>query len=218
MAADRYFGTYARFETRSKKDAGALLGADNLVGDRFSIVFETEDGVTRAWMKNRFGALTGRFDEHVSRQLQLLQAREWELVALLSFVAFTDRPDPGFYWGQAVIIAFDPADEEAMETFVDRVGDLLQEGIRPAVDLGKQGVETMLEHQGDWTPAERVPMPEREEGTVIMKQRRKASENFIEQGRAGNKGCLAAGWLFNTLLVAVVVAAFAFTLRSCGVL
>ncbi len=218
MAADRYFGTYARFETRSKKDAGALLGADNLVGDQYSIVFETEDGVTRAWMKNRFGALTGRFDEHVSRQLQLLSAREWKLVALLSFVAFTDRPEPGFYWGQAAVIAFDPADEAAMEMFVGRVGKLLQEGIRPAVDLGKQGVETVLEHQGDWTPAERVPMPEREEGTVVMKQRRKTSENFIEHGRAGNKGCLAAGWIFNTALVAAVVFAFLVALRSCGVL
>ena len=32
MQAERYFGTYARFNTLSKKDAAILLGADNPIG------------------------------------------------------------------------------------------------------------------------------------------------------------------------------------------
>ena len=62
MADIPYFGTYARFDTASKKDAAVLLGADNLVGDVFDIEFVTEDGVRTAWMKNRFGAMVGFFE------------------------------------------------------------------------------------------------------------------------------------------------------------
>ena len=32
-----YFSMYARFETESKEDAAAFLGADNIIGDAFSI-------------------------------------------------------------------------------------------------------------------------------------------------------------------------------------
>ena len=30
-----YFSMYARFETESKEDAAAFLGADNIIGDAF---------------------------------------------------------------------------------------------------------------------------------------------------------------------------------------
>ena len=62
MLTERYFGTYARFETISKREAAPLLGADNLVGDEFSIDFQIEDGTSIAWLKNRFGAVIGRLD------------------------------------------------------------------------------------------------------------------------------------------------------------
>ena len=52
-----YAGAYERFDTISKKEASALVGADNLVGDRFSIEFKVENGVVTAWMKNKFNAL-----------------------------------------------------------------------------------------------------------------------------------------------------------------
>ena len=58
MQAERYFGTYARFETKSKKDAAALLGADNLVGDVFELEFIVRDKKNVAWLKNRFGGLS----------------------------------------------------------------------------------------------------------------------------------------------------------------
>ena len=62
-----YSGSYERFDTVSKKEASVLMGADNLVGDRFAIEFKTDNGTTVAWMKNKFGALVGYFNPEVSR-------------------------------------------------------------------------------------------------------------------------------------------------------
>ncbi|MFR4804746.1 MAG: hypothetical protein ACLT98_16355 [Eggerthellaceae bacterium] len=61
MQAERYFGTYARFDTLSKRCCNPAR-ADNPIGDVFEIVFQTDNGVSTAWMKNRFGALIGFLD------------------------------------------------------------------------------------------------------------------------------------------------------------
>lgn len=212
MQTERYFGTYARFDTKSKRDAAALLGADNLVGDQFDIVFENEDGATVAWMKNRFGALIGFFDASTSRQLQVLAARGWTLKALLSFVAFTDSPDPGHYWGEAVVIGYNPQWEQAFSHFVGTLGTRMTNGIRPDVALGEQGIEQVIESNGSWSPKKTYPLPEKKAGTVILKSRRKFSEGLIEQGRMGNKGCYAVSWAF---LLALVVGVL-FALKACG--
>lgn len=93
MQAERYFGSYARFDTKSKKDAAPLLGADNAVGDAFDIVFLSEEGVSVAWLKNRFDRLVGFFNAEFSRKLHILSARGWTVKAFLSFVAYTDSPE-----------------------------------------------------------------------------------------------------------------------------
>lgn len=217
MAADKYFGTYARFETVSKKDAGSLMGADNLVGDTFTVKLELHEGHPRAWLVNKFDAQVGYFDEETTRQIQLLQARNWTIRASLSFVAFTDRPDPGFYWGEAALMAWDPTLDEVMEIFLSSVEKLLAEGVRPEINLGNQGVTEVLQSQGTWVPKERTPMPPKEAGTVIMKSRRKISENVVEVARSGNKGCLAAGIVIDIAVVILIIAAVVFGLRSCGV-
>lgn len=213
MQAERYFGTYARFDTRSKKDAAALLGADNLIGDVFEIVFQTDEGSSVAWMKNRFGQLIGFFDSSFSRELSILAARGWKLQALLSFVAFTDRPEPGHYWGQAAVICFDANLEQTITPFIASTSARLSDGVRPDVDLGEQAVDQLVSSNGTWVPKKTVPFPQKEEGTVIMKSRRKMSEKLIEQGRKGNKGCYAISWLFLLLLVALAL----FGLKSCGI-
>jgi hypothetical protein len=213
MQVERYFGEYARFDTTSKKDAAALLGADNLIGDEFDIVFQTEAGATTAWMKNRFGALIGFFDPVVSRQLQVLSAREWKLKAVLSFVAYTDSPDPGHYWGEAALICYDPVWDHAFSQYASVIGKRMADGVRPDVVLGEQGVEQVIETEGAWTPKNTRPLPEKKTGTVILKNRRKFSEGLIELGRKGNKGCYAASWAFLLAFVAGVL----FALKSCGV-
>ncbi|WP_139651399.1 hypothetical protein [Raoultibacter phocaeensis] len=208
-----YFGTYARFSTASKKDAAALIGADNLVGDIFSIEFITEDGVRTAWMKNRFGALMGFFDPGTSRELSLYEAKGYTLQALLSFVAYSESPDPGEYWGEAAIICYDPNFAEALECFTGNIAARLMDGIRPEVDLGEQGFAKVIESNGTWKPTKTVPFPSKKAGSALLKTRRSMSEKMIEQGRKGNKGCYLISWLF---LLALVAGAM-FGLKSCGV-
>ena len=159
MQAERYFGTYARFNTLSKKDAAILLGADNPIGDVFEIVFQTDNGVSTAWMKNRFGALIGFLDAELSRQLSILAAREWKLQALLSFVAFTDHPEPGHYWGQVAIICYDSNLDQAFKPFIATTAQRLSDGVRPEIDLGEQGVEQVISSNGNWTPKQTVAFP-----------------------------------------------------------
>lgn len=213
MQQDCYFGAYARFETSSKKEGSALVGADNLVGDLFSIEFVTTEGTTIAWMKNRFGALVGFFDENLSRRLAIMKARGWKLQALLSFVAYTDAPEPSKYWGEAAVVAFDPQYEEAFDLFLSQVGKRLAEGVRPEVDLGAQAVQSVVENGGRWQPSRTIPLPKREAGTVIMKSRRKFSEKIIEMGRSRAIGCYIVSWAF----LLAVAAAIIFGLKACGV-
>lgn len=201
----RYFGTYATFNTVSKKDAAQLTGPDNLVGDAFALSIENTDGVLTAWLINKFGARIGFLDEATSRQINRCRARSWTLRAYLSFVAFTDNPDPGYYWGQVAIICNDPRFDAAVNAFAERVAALLVDGVRPNVDLGMQGIDAILENDGAWMTESRVPYPEKKHGTVILKSRRKLSEKMIEQGRRGNKGCYVIGWAFTILVVAAVL-------------
>lgn len=213
MADIPYFGTYARFDTASKKDAAVLLGADNLVGDVFDIEFVTEDGVRTAWMKNRFGAMVGFFEPGTSRDLSLCEARGFRMQALLSFIAYSESPEPGEYWGEAAIICYDPKDAEAFECFTGNIAARMMDGIRPEVDLGEQGYAKVVESKGTWKPTKTVSLPSKQAGVAILKTRRSVSEKMIEQGRKGNKGCYILSWVFLLALIAGII----FSLRSCGV-
>lgn len=209
---NQYFGTYHRFETASKKDAGRLLGADNLVGDLYHIECTLEGSTHKAWLVSRFDQRIGYFDPEFSRDLSILAARELTLTAVLSFIAYTEAPDPGHYWGEVAVLAYDPSLADDFEPFVQNISLRMQDGIRMAVTLDAGGVERVLESRGTWIPEQTVPLPEREKGTVIMKSRRSLSEKAIEQGRKGNKGCYIVSWAF---LLAVIAGAM-FALKSCG--
>lgn len=213
-----YAGSYERFDTVSKKEASVLMGVDCLVGDRFSIEFRTQDNTVIAWMKNKFGALVGFFNPEVSRQLQIYEARGWKLTALLSFVAYTDTPEPGAYWGEAALICYDPRNgADSFECFIDTVSKVMEDSIRPDISLSHDGVQHVLDEKGNWVPTARIPLPEKTDGMAILKRRRKISENLIEQGRAGNKGCYAVSWAFIAILAIAVVAGAYFGLKALGV-
>lgn len=194
------------------------MGADNLAGDRFEIVFKNgEEGIV-AWLKNRFGALVGYFDVETSRQLNIQRARDWKLCALLSLVAYTDAPEPGCYWGEMALICYDPHNhEESFERFIENIAKSLADGIRPDIDLGEQAVKQIIDSKGEWVPTQRTPLPERKVGTVIMKKRRSFSENIIEQGREGKRGCYIISWAFIAIIAIAIILAAVFGLRSCGV-
>lgn len=214
MADNGYFGRYGRFETVSKKDLGSLLSADNQVGDVFEVVFISEGSVRKAWMKNRFGNLIGFFDEQTTHQLSLCEAREWEIRSLLSFVALTENPEPGFCWGEAALICFEKKHSDAFDAFVEGVSKKLANGVRPDIDLGEIGVTSVLESQGSWLPSRTIPLPEKKSGTVIMKYDRRISEKMIDKAREGNNGCLIVGWAFIAVIILVIVLVVLFALRS----
>lgn len=207
-----YFGEYVDFLTPSKKDAGRLLGADNSVGDVYELVVELEDGEQRAWLESRFGQRVGYLDAATSRTLRTLQAEGLETRAVLSFVAYTDHPDDGHYWGQVALICYKPANAAEFDAFITNVSKRMADGIRTNVDLGTEGVTKVVESEGTWVPKQTVPFPETEKGSALLKKRRKMSERAIDQGRAGNKGCYIVSWVFLLALVALVV----YGLHSCG--
>ena len=206
-----YVGFYARFETASKNQGSLLMGPDFIVGDDLEVEFRTEDGRVVAWLKNKFGAETGFLNANDSRKLQLAAARDQKIRAILSFVAYSDEPDPGLYWGQVALFCYNPAYAEQMDAFVDRVAAKIAEGVRPVIDLGSSGVSKIFE-ETDWVPNDTLPLPEKKIGSAVLKDRQSMSEKMIEQGRAGNKGCYSISWIF----IALVVVAILFGLHSIG--
>lgn len=204
---DNYFGRYERFETASKKDAAALLGADNLVGDVYDIDIEMVDGAQRAWLVSRFDARIGYFDTKISRKLSVLKAQGLTCKAILSFVAFTENSEEGKYWGDVAVICYNPAYAEDFAPFMKAVSKKLGEGVRPKVDLGADGADKIIESHGEWMPKQTVSYPDKgqNKGTAIIKRRRSVTDKLVEQGRAGNKGCYIVSWVFLLALVALIV-------------
>ncbi len=199
-----YEGFYARFDTVKKSDGSLLMGPDNIVGDDYEIFFKTDDGHVVAWLKNKFGVEIGHFDVNASRKLQLANARDMKLRALLSFVAYSDTPDPGLYWGEMAVFCYSPHYQDEFDQFIARVSEKLGEGVRPNIDLGSSAVGKIFE-DSNWLPNENVPFPKKETGTAILKDHRSMSEKMIEQGRAGNKGCYAVSIAFIVIVVAAII-------------
>ena len=150
---ERYFGTYQTFRTVSKKDAAVLMGSNTLVGDRYRINLTMDEGVHRAWLINKFNETIGYFDDSFSRELSLLAAEGLELVGILSFVAFTETPEPGEYWGQAAVIGYSPHYAEEFNQFIDGICGLIGKGIRPKLALKGSAVDEIINSNGTWLPS-----------------------------------------------------------------
>lgn len=197
-------GSYERFETPNKKEAAVLLGPDNTIGDVDTIASEYLKDHHEAWMISRFNQRLGYFEPNFSRQLAVRKSEGLTNVGILSLVAYTDNPDPGHYWGEALVVSYDPA-VAAYQTFVEALADLIAEGKRPAADWGDEAINQVLESGGTWLPEGRVPLPDRQKGTVWMKKHRSLSEKMIEKGRQRSIGCYVVSWAFLLALVALVV-------------
>lgn len=210
---ERYFGTYQTFRTVSKKDAAVLMGSNTLVGDRYRINLTMDEGVHRAWLINKFNETIGYFDDSLSRELSLLAAEGLELVGILSFVAFTETPEPGEYWGQAAVIGYSPHHAEEFNQFIDGICGLIGKGIRPKLALKGSAVDEIINSNGTWLPSEREPLPEKQRGMALLKTRRGFIDGLVEAGRTGNKGCYILSWAFLLALVAAIIIG----LKSCGV-
>lgn len=208
-----YEGFYAQYDTPSKKVGSMLMGADTLVGDDLKVDFRTEEGCVTAWLLNKFDAEVGFLDTDGSRKLQLANARGQKIRVILSFVAYSDEPDPGHYWGEVAVMCFNPAYVEEMDAFADRVGSRMADGVRPDVNLGASAVKKIFD-EPDWVPVDTVALPKKEKGMAVLKDHQSMSEKMIEQGRAKNMGCYVISWVF---IIAVVAAAAYGIARLAGV-
>ena len=198
-----YEGFYAQFDTPSKKVGSLLMGADNIVGNDYTVDFRVEEGRVVVWLINKFGAEAGYLDVEGSRKLQLAKARDLKIRVLLSFVAYSDEPDPGHYWGEMAVFCYNPLSADVIDPFIDRVAARLGEGVRPAIDLGSSSVQKLFD-EPDWLPSETVPFPKKERGMAVLKDHQSMSEKMIEQGRANNRGCYVVSWIFIVILALAI--------------
>lgn len=212
MSSIGFFGTYARFTTPDKRDAAAFLGADNVIGDTFSIEMDYSEGKRVAYIVNPFGVRMGTIDEEVASKVDICEARGWKTLALLALVAYSEEPKPGYYWGEVAIISYDPKNKEAFSNFVSQFSKKLGNGIRGDLNIGQQSLKEIIKTNGSWFPTARHPLPEKKKGTAFVKTERSSTEKLVDQARKGNKGCMIASWAFLLALVALVVSG----LHSCG--
>ncbi len=206
-----FHSAYARFDTPLGGDSAMLAGSDNLVGDTYTIEFVVEQGVRIAWLVNRFGARVGFLAPDVSRSLSLCEAKDMELCALLSFVAFHESTKTGRYWGEVALVCYPKNQASAFTPFINAFSKRLADGVRPDLHIGEQGYHSIIDTNGSWQPTRTVPLPSMPAGSAIVKSRRTLQEKLIEEGRNKNKGCYALSWLF---LLAVLIGA-ALCLKSC---
>lgn len=213
MSEIGYFGTYTDFSCPDRKAASGFMGADNLVGDPYTIEMDYSGSKRQAWIVNPFGFRMGVLSEKIAQKIDVYEAKGWSVVALLACVVFTEEPKPGTFSGQIALFAYDPAHEEAFSAFVKTIGEQLAKGVRPAIDLGADGVSRVFSSKGSWVPTGRVPMPSVKKGSIILKSERSSTDKLVAQARKSQVGCTVASWGF----IIVVVAAIIFAMRSCGV-
>ena len=203
---NNYFAGYYEFHCPSKKDAAFLLGADTLVGDALSLTLAKNNTLNPyIELYNKYQKLVGIItDEHLIERVKLASAENLRVSCLLSFVAYTDHPNPGYYWGQVALFIYDTT-QQAYVIFENTIAQELKKGIRPDISLSHDGMHHVESSNGTWVPRGRISLPQKQQGMALMKTRRSLSENLIEQGRAGNKGCYVVSWIFLLALVTLVV-------------
>ncbi len=206
MAGIGYYGDYVRFKTQDQQKAVAFLSLDNAVGDHYRIKTKYEKGERSDWIVNAFDVEMGELDPKFADKLDLIQAKGWDIEAILSFVAFTESKGetPGYYWGEVAVVAYDPAYKDSFKAFINKLDKSIGEGIRPDLNLGSKGLNSLVSAKGDYLPSGRKALPKKEKGTAFVKTERSMNEKLVSQARKGNKGCLVASWVFVILLVAAI--------------
>lgn len=202
---DNFYGKYVIAKATSKNSGGELLSADNIVGDVYDIVCEYENGVYKAFIRNRFNQTPCYFNEDVSRETYILKNKGFRLFAILTLVGFTysDDKDNSNYWAEFAVIGFKESDNDVFLPFIEAFTNEIDKGIRPTLDLTNENIKEI--QVGDFSVlSNREPLPKKEKGTVFMKTHRKISEKFIEMGRNKKLGCYLVSILFLFVIVIVV--------------
>lgn len=216
-ASDVYFGDYARFSTADKNVGALLAGPDNAIGDIGEIEFVLDENKQDiAWLKNRFGKLVGKLDGPTSHRLAILKAKGWNVLYVLSFVAFSEKPDSSqnSYWGEVAIIAFSPRVAKEFLEFLNSFVKKASAGERPNPALTDAEVNQILSNPSSWTPSQKIPLPAMDANTILVKDTRSMHDKLLDQGRNKNPGCYLISWAFIFLLGAGA----AWLLHSWGIL
>ncbi len=210
MVDDTFYGTYIRFTTNSNSEGALLTGADNLVGDELSFAFEQDEkGNDCVILSNKFGKRIGKLAPEETSHLQVLSARGWTIRMVLSLVVAAQGQDGIDYWGEVLLLCNDARNNDAFDVFATNVKTMLQEGIRPNIDLGTQGINQVIKSNGNWKPTQRAPKPKLNKKEVILKDKLSAKEKLIEDGRKGNRGCFFVSVVFDAVVIFGIVALLA---------
>lgn len=200
-----YFGQYAKFITVDKDEAGALVGPDNIVGDFYTIENVYENGERQTWIVNAWNIKMGILSEEIAEEIDLCDAKGWNTVALLSYVAYTQNEEVGTYWGEVAIVSYDPAYEKEFQVFLKKLRAKMASGVRPDLNLGTKALNELIQKGGNYMPSGRVPMPKLSKGQVFVKQERTTTEYLVNQAREGNKGCYFLSYAFIFIVIALIV-------------
>ena len=211
---DIYRAFYCDFDTDSKKIGSTLVGPDNIVGDIYTLKLNKDSHNTKVYLYNKFGNEVGYIDPTFINEIKLAYAKDFEIKAILSFVAYSDTPDPGHYWGQVAIFTYSKLYKDKIEEFVSRISNCISQGIRPIIDLNNEGIKKILNNP-EWIPTGRVKLPTTGRGSTILKDHQTPSEKVIEKGRARNKGCYVISIVF---IIAVIGGVIFFLLKMFNIL
>ena len=153
---------YARFETESKEDAAAFLGADNIIGDAFSIEQEYVDGKRTAWIVNPFGKRMGTIDEKTAEKVDLCNAKGWNTVALLHSLLFTGKAlNQALYWGSGSYHFLRPGNMKSLSLRYRKCRKAARRGIRPDVSLGRDSLRRLSKLRANGFLRDAFPSPTR---------------------------------------------------------
>ena len=205
---DNYYGKYAIGKPTSKEEVGRLLGADNIIGDVYKVITELKNGIYQAKVVNRFGNIPAVFNDEVSRELALNEAKSFKTYAILTCVGFTQTEGDGEYWAEFAIISFPESEIEKFSVYVNEISKAVKNHKRPEIDLEANEVNQILENEGHFVSNVTHPKIEKKKGQVILKSQVKLSDKLIEEGRNRNPGCFIFGWLFLLAVVGLIVLVF----------
>ena len=173
-----------------------------------------DEGVHRAWLINKFNETIGLLRRRFLARTEPFAAEGLELVGILSFVAFTETPEPGEYWGQAAVIGYSPHYAEEFNRFIDGVCGLIGKIIRPKLALNGPAVDEIINSNGTWLPSEREPLPEKTTRHGATAKRAEGSSTASWRLDAQAKRLLHSQLAFLLALVAAIIIG----LKSCGVI
>ena len=206
MALNPYFGTYCIFNSTCHDHDYALMGADSLVGDLFTVEFKNEDGELIAMLTNKFGQEVGELDRKTARKLLLIKADGWEIRAIMaSVIIFKDEQKNTNYGGEAAIICFPGSYSKEFDNFTAGIASEIAEGRRPVLKLSDSTVKNIIEAEGKLVPKDKEPRLKLTNGSVIVKDHMKTDEKMVELARKRNPGCMFVGYAFIAVLVALAI-------------